>query len=230
MEIQTHLLLPPFKSDTNERPRLLTTSPVLRNNLQTWGTALQTCATGQRTLTSNSVYLPCVSSGSCLWLFFLGYLCGIMRSQTRTGLTSERRIISQVMLRMTSTSDIQVSASFYGSRGFRGFHLLFDYVRIIINCNLLNLWRCGWIFQSCRYLQPWGQTIHCSPTINVSSFEWQVVYELGHKLLFADWSDVIGHVLSWLRCDCRCRSSSSSSPLSERLWKCLLIEQGLGGV
>lgn len=114
MEIQTHLRAPAaFKSDSNARPHLLTTSPVLSvNDLQTWGTSLRTCATGQRILTLNSVYLPCVSSGSCLWLFFLGYLYGIIRSQIHTGLNTKRTKISQVILRMTSTSDIQVSASF----------------------------------------------------------------------------------------------------------------------
>lgn len=130
MEIQTHLRAPAaFKSDSNARPHLLTTSPVLSvNDLQTWGTSLRTCATGQRILTLNSVYLPCVSSGSCLWLFFLGYLCGMMRSQIHTGLNTKRR--TQVILRMTSTSDIQVSASLF-------FFSLFFFLLIIAHLKVI---------------------------------------------------------------------------------------------
>lgn len=137
MEIQTHLRAPAaFKSDSNARPHLLTTSPVLSvNDLQTWGTSLRTCATGQRILTLNSVYLPCVSSGSCLWLFFLGYLYGIMRSQIHTGLNTKRRKITQVILRMTSTSDIQVSASFC----FLSFFFFFNYCLFKVIYHFISL-------------------------------------------------------------------------------------------
>lgn len=119
MVIWTHLRAPAaFKSNSNARPRLLTAAASgdrSMNNLQTWATAwaaLRASATGRRTLKLSSVYLPCVSCGSCPWLYFLGCLCGTMRSLILTGLTTERRRISQVMWRMTSTSDIQVGSPF----------------------------------------------------------------------------------------------------------------------